>query len=125
MILDTNGLSAIADGNATLEPILREVTEVAVPVIVLGEFRYGIRQSRRRAQYEAWLTRSLASYRVLSVDEGTAEHYAEIRVELKRSGRPIPVNDLWIAALARQHALPLLSRDQHFEFVRGLERIGW
>jgi predicted nucleic acid-binding protein len=59
------------------------------------------------------------------VDEGTAEHYAEIRVELKRSGRPIPVNDLWIAALARQHALPLLSRDQHFEFVRGLERIGW
>ena len=125
MILDTNGLSAIADGNATLEPILREVTEVAVPVIVLGEFRYGIRQSRGRRRYERWLAESIASYRVLRVDEETAERYAEIRGELKHSGRPIPANDLWIAALARQHALPLMSRDRHFDSVGGLARIGW
>jgi predicted nucleic acid-binding protein len=110
VILDTNGLSAIADGDATLVPILRQATEVAVPVIVLGEFRYGIRQSRSWARYEAWLTRSIPSYRVLNVDEGTAERYAEIRDELKRSGRPIPANDLWIAALARQHVLPVLTK---------------
>ena len=125
MILDTNGLSAVADGDLTVEPILRETTEIAVPVIVLGEFRYGIRQSRGRARYERWLAESIPSYRVLTVDEETAERYAEIRDELKHRGRPIPANDLWIAALTRQHALPLLSRDQHFDSIPGLKRIGW
>jgi len=125
VILDTNALSAMADGNAELEPVLRRATEAAVPAIVLGEYRYGIRRSRDRSRYEQWLPVVLAGCRVLAVDEGTAEHYAEIRDELKRRGRPIPANDVWIAALARQHKLPLLSRDKHFDFVPGLTRIGW
>lgn len=125
MILDTNGLSALADGDLTVEPVLRAATEIAVPVIVLGEFRYGVRQSRDRRRYERWLAESIPSWRVLTVDEETAERYAEIRVALKRTGRPIPANDLWIAALARQHALPLLSRDRHFDFVARLKRVGW
>jgi tRNA(fMet)-specific endonuclease VapC len=69
---------------------------------------------------------------VLVVDEATAEKYAEVRDELKRIGRPIPANDLWIAALVRQHMLPLrqhmlplLSRDQHFDFVPRLKRVTW
>ena len=99
--------------------------EIAVPVIVLGEFKYGIRQSRHRTRYERWLAEVIASCRVLVVDEGTAGLYAEVRDELKRSGRPIPGNDLWIAALARQHALPVISRDQHFDSVPGLKRVGW
>jgi tRNA(fMet)-specific endonuclease VapC len=125
VILDTNGLSALADGDATLEPILRQATGIALPAIVLGEYRYGIRQSRNRVRYERWLAEAMAEYQVLSVDEGTAGHYAEVREELKSKGRPIPANDLWIAALVRQHGLPLLSRDQHFDFVSGLQRIGW
>ncbi len=125
MILDTNGLFALADGDRALEPIFRRATEIAVPVIVLGEYRYGVRESRERARYEAWLSESVADYRVLEVDEATAEHYADIRVELKRRGRPIPANDVWIAALTRQHALPLLTRDRHFDFVGGLKRIEW
>jgi tRNA(fMet)-specific endonuclease VapC len=125
VILDTNGLSAVADGDVTLEPILRQATRVAVPVIVLGEYLYGIRQSRNRVRYEQWLAEAIASYRMLAVDEATAEHYAEVREELKRKARPIPANDLWIAALARQHRLPILSRDRHFDFVPGLKRIGW
>lgn len=125
MILDTNALSALADGDLTLEPILREATGVAVPVIVLGEYRYGIRQSRHRLRYEHWLAEAALSYRVLPVDEGTAERYAEVRHELKSSGRPIPSNDMWIAALVRQHRLPLISRDQHFDVVPGLKRVQW
>ena len=125
MILDTNGLSAVAGGDLTLEPILREADEIALPVIVLGEYLYGIRQSRDRVRYERWLAESLPNYRVLAVDEETAAVYAEIRTELKRSGRPIPANDLWIAALTRRHALPLVSRDAHFDFVPGLKRIAW
>ena len=119
MILDTNGLSALADGDAALEPIVREATEIAVPVIVLGEYRYGIRQSREGARYETWLKESLSAYRVLTVDEETTKHYAAIRGELKRKGRPIPANDVWVAAFTRQHALPLLTRDKHFDWVPG------
>ena len=125
MILDTNGLSAMADGDGMLAPLLQRASEIAVPVIVLGEFRYGVRQSRHRTRYERWLAEVLVNCRVLAVDAATAEVYADVRDELKRSGRPIPSNDLWIAALARQHALPLLSRDRHFDFVTGIKRVGW
>lgn len=59
------------------------------------------------------------------MEEGTASQYAEVRDELKRSGRPIPGNDLWIAALGRRHAMPLVSRDRHFDFVPGLKRPNW
>ena len=125
MILDTNGLSAVADGDAALQPILRKAAEVAVPVIVLGEYRYGIQQSRDRQRYEHWLTESIRNYRVLDVDESTAISYATLRSELKRAGTPIPSNDVWIAALCRQHSFSLLSRDRHFDLVRGIERIDW
>jgi predicted nucleic acid-binding protein len=82
VILDTNGLSAVADG-AALEPILRKAAEVAVPVIVLGEYRYGIQQSRDRQRYEQWLTETICNYRVLDVDEETVNSYAIIRTELE------------------------------------------
>ncbi len=125
MILDTNGLSAVADGDAALEPILRQAVEIAVPVIVLGEYRYGIQQSRDRQRYEQWLAESIRNYRVLEVDEATASSYATLRSELKKAGTPIPSNDVWIAALCRQHSLSLLSRDRHFDLVRGIDRIDW
>lgn len=125
MILDTNGLSAMADGDAGLEPILAQASELAVPVIVLGEFLYGIVQSLYRQRYEKWLGEVIAAYRILRVDEGTAGEYANIRDELKRRGRPIPANDVWIAALARQHSMPVLSRDEHFDFVPKLRRVVW
>ena len=57
MILDTNGLSAMADGDGNLVPLLQQAHEIVVPVIVLGEYRYGIQQSRHRARYERWLAR--------------------------------------------------------------------
>ena len=125
MILDTNGLSALADGDVTLEPILRQAASISLPVIVLGEYRYGIRQSRHRARYEQWLADAVADYNVLDVDQGTAGYYAEVREDLKRKARPIPANDLWIAALARQHRLAVLSRDRYFDFVPGLKRLTW
>lgn len=125
MILDTNGLSAVADGDAALEPILRSAAELAVPVVVLGEYRYGIQQSRARQRYEQWLTEMVCDYRVLDIDEDTAISYATIRTELKKAGTPIPSNDVWIAALCRQHSLSVISRDQHFDLVRGIERISW
>ena len=64
MILDTNGLSALVDGESILEPIFSRAAEVALPIIVLGEFRYGVRQSRDRQRYEQWLTESLGNFRI-------------------------------------------------------------
>ena len=125
MILDTNGLSALAEGDPHLEPILRNATQIAVPVIVLGEYRYGIQQSRERQRYEHWLVEYLSRFRVLDVEEQTTTSYAAVRGELKRAGTPIPSNDVWIAALCRQHSLPLLSRDRHFDLVPGLHRVDW
>lgn len=72
MILDTNGLSALADGDAALEPVLRKALQLALPVIVLGEYRYGISQSRHRADYEKWMAEFLPTFRILDVDERTA-----------------------------------------------------
>ena len=62
---------------------------------------------------------------VAAVTQATADVYASIRMELKRSGNPIPSNDAWIAALARQHALPVLSNDAHFDVVQGIVRIAF
>ena len=125
MILDTNGLSALVDGDAALEPVLAQAVEICLPVIVLGEFLFGIRQSRDKLRYETWLDKRLPDYRILAIDETTASLYADIRLGLKEAGRPIPVNDLWIAALTRQHGSIILSRDSHFDSVPGIKRVTW
>jgi predicted nucleic acid-binding protein len=125
VILDTNALSAFVDGDAGVGEVLRRQARAAIPVIVLGEFRYGIAQSKRRASYEAWLKSHLTQFEILSVTDETVVAYAALRVNLKLSGRPIPANDAWIAALALQHRLPVLSRDEHFDVVPGLDRKSW
>ena len=126
MILDTNALSALADGEAALEPILRNSTRLAIPVIVLGEFRYGISQSRYHAQYDRWLSRYLRDFQVLEIDESSTVSYAEIRAELKKAGTPRLLTTLYgFAALCRHHSLPIISRDRHFDAVRGLTRVSW
>jgi predicted nucleic acid-binding protein len=125
MILDTNALSAFVDGDSGVGEVLRRQPRAAIPVIVLGEFRYGIAESRHRAAYEAWLDSQLIHFDILPVTDETAIEYAALRAALKRSGRPIPANDAWIAALALQHRLPVLSRDNHFDVVPDLERKGW
>jgi predicted nucleic acid-binding protein len=125
MILDTNALSAAADSDPAVIAILARADQVAIPVIVLGEYRYGIAQSRNRTAYGTWLTGLLQDCFVLDITEPTTQHYADITIELKRKGKPIPTNDLWIAALCRQHSLPLLSRDHHFDAVAGIKRIAW
>ena len=125
MILDTNGLSALAEGEPALESMLRKAPQVAIPVIVVGEYRYGISQSRYRKYYEQWLSEYLSSFHILDVDEQTSVSYCAVRTELKKTGTPIPSNDVWIAALCRQHSLPLLSRDRHFDAVTGITRLEW
>ena len=125
MILDTNALSAYLDKTTAAIEIVSDATEVAIPVIVAGEFAYGIAQSRHRAAYERSLQRMLDRCTVLNVGLDTARYYAAIRLELRAAGTPIPANDVWIAALSREHAMPVMSRDNHFDLVAGLRRRPW
>jgi tRNA(fMet)-specific endonuclease VapC len=125
MILDTNAISALADGSAAFEAAARDVEVFSVPVISLGEFFFGIARSRHRARYQAWLDRLVEVSRVLDVDQYTAVRYAAIREQLRVRGRPISSNDAWIAALAIQHGLTVLSRDAHFDEVGGVRRVSW
>jgi tRNA(fMet)-specific endonuclease VapC len=122
---DTNALSAFAEGDRELLRAIGNESELAVPVIVLGEYFFGIRQSRLRASYESWIKANLGFFIVLPVARETAERYSEIRHELKTAGKPIPGNDLWIAAIAREHRMPLVTRDKHFQGIRGLQVLIW
>jgi predicted nucleic acid-binding protein len=125
VILDTNALSAVAEADAGAVAEFARAPTIAIPVIVLGEFWFGITQSRWRSKYENWVSATLQVCRILEISSETAGHYAEIRFELRKDGTPIPSNDVWIAALCRQHSLPLLSRDRHFDMVKAVRRIGW
>jgi tRNA(fMet)-specific endonuclease VapC len=122
LILDTNALSAFADGEPAVADALRDEPRAFVPVIVIGEFRYGIAQSRHRATYEKWLDSQLRHFETLTVTTQTASSYASLRLALKKKGSPVPANDAWIAALALQHRLAVLSRDARFDEVPGLRR---
>lgn len=125
MILDTDALSAWAEGDRSIEPVLRSVTEVVIPVIVLGEFDYGIRQSRHYQRYADWLDASLDSVEIAMIDHEVARAYGAVRLKLKQAGTPIPINDTWIAAIARHRRLHIVSRDGHFDAVSGIQSVSW
>lgn len=125
MILDTHAVSALFAGDAALLPLLTGAARLHLPVVVIGEYRYGLLRSRQRRALAGLLDTLIAESRVLALDLATAERYAEVRDELRRQGTPIPENDVWVAALARQHELPVVSRDEHFDQVPGLDRRAW
>src|SRR5580693_7436430 len=117
--LDTNRLTDLFQGDAGLADQLGYCDEVWIPVVVLAEIKAGFfggtQQSRNEALLQALLAK--ATVGVLMPTRATAEHYARVFVQLKRAGTPIPDNDLWIAALALQHDLALVTRDRHFQCI--------
>jgi tRNA(fMet)-specific endonuclease VapC len=122
LAVDTNIYSGFMRGLPAVVQVLRSAHEIHVPLIVLGELLAGFAGGTRAAKNRDELARFMASPRVhlLDPDEKTASLYADIFVALRARGAPIPTNDLWIAALARQHRLPLYSLDAHFAAVPGL-----
>jgi tRNA(fMet)-specific endonuclease VapC len=125
MILDTNALSAFADQDTDLLRVLPTDRPWFLPVVVIGEYRFGLLGSRERAPREEWLTQLLDVITVLEVRESTTAYYAVVRDELKKAKRQIPPNDSWIAALALEHNFPILSQDTHFDLVPGITRCTW
>jgi len=125
MILDTNAISAFGFGDPAVAKAAAAPAMLYLPAVVLGEYRYGLLGSVRRIEIESWLNLFLDEVEILDIRRSTALRYAEIRRALKDAGTPIPINDVWIAALASEHGLPVLSRDGHFDLVQGLRRVTW
>lgn len=125
MILDTNAVSALLKGDSALGEVLAAQERHHLPVVAIGEYRYGLCRSRHRDHLQKLLESLIQESIVLLIDEATAEAYSRVRDELRRKGRPIPENDIWIAALAWQHQLPVVSRDGHFDDVPDLRRLTW
>ena len=119
MILDTNAVSALFVGDSALGELLTIDQRHHLPVVVIGEYQYGLLRSRYRQQLEALLETLIRESIVLPVDKTTAETYPLVREDLRSKGRPIPENDIWISALARQYNQPVVSRDEHFRPCAG------
>ena len=124
MILDTNAVSALLVGDEQIGHILGGAERHHLPLPVIAEYRFGLLAARRR-RLESLFRRLESESIVVFPDRETADWYAAIRYELKRKGRPIPENDLWIAALARQTSLEIVSRDPHFDWVDRVKRVAW
>ncbi|MDP1823535.1 MAG: PIN domain-containing protein [Archangium sp.] len=125
LALDTNAVSALLEGDVALLELLDGITRFALPVIVVGEYRFGLQRSRHRKQLAAMLDELVAESDLLIVDDHTTLHYAQVREALRAKGRPLPENDVWIAALCRQHERTLVSRDGDFQHVAALTSLRW
>ncbi len=125
LALDANRYVDFCKGIKDAVEPLRRASEIALPFVVLAELRAGFRCGRRSPNNERMLGRFLQSPRVtvLFADEATTHFYAELFAELRHAGTPIPTNDLWVAALAVQHDLTLLTRDRHFQRLARIPRI--
>jgi predicted nucleic acid-binding protein len=119
LALDTSAYSEFMRGVPSRLETVRDAAQVFVPLFVLAELRAGFTGGSLGRRNESQLQRSLNEPRVeiLLPDEATTHHYAQLYGYLKRLGRPIPANDLWIAALVIQHNLLLCTSDQHFDHL--------
>ena len=117
--LDTNRLTDLFQGDSALADQLGTCEEVWIPLTVLGEIKAGFLGGSKPNQNETLLRNLLSksTVGVLLMSQETAERYARLFVQLKRARTPIPDNDLWIAALALEHDLLLITRDKHFKQI--------
>ena len=125
VLVDTNVVVAYFRGDKAIYPHFARVTPVYLPWVVLGELHFGAQRAQRRHEQLAFIHDLLTYAVVLFPDQDTTEVYGQVKAELARLGKPIPDNDLWIAAVARQHDLPLATRDAHFAHVPGLKTLAW
>jgi predicted nucleic acid-binding protein len=110
MILDTNAISALAGGDPDISRLIGESKSAVISFIAIAEFKFGLLGSTRPESGEALLRSLVQILPVLSPTSETLSHYADI---------------IWTAALALQFNTPVLSRDRHFDFVEGVDRIDW
>ena len=122
IIIDTNFYTAFKRNDTDAVALLQQAEYIGVNAVIIGELLAGFRCGNREKQNRRELDQFLDSARVatIAVDDETAEFYAQVFSELRQKGRPIPSNDLWLAASALQHGLALATFDDHFSSISGL-----
>lgn len=123
-LLDTNAVIALNEGEQALIDLLTD-TAFALSATVIGELYYGVFNSQRVEANLAKFEAVIATQTILPCTIDTGRLFGQIRAELKAKGRPIPENDIWIAASARQHRLALVTRDAHFAHINDLTIVHW
>jgi len=122
LLIDTNIYTHALAGDSETTEILRHAQKIAICCISIGEllsgFKGGSREKENRKELEEFL--DAPRVKIYGIDDDTAEFYAEILNNLRKKGRQIPTNDIWIASVALQHGLKLFSKDHHFKYVPGL-----
>jgi len=124
-VLDTNVVIALFQSDSSVLHRLDAASAVYVPAVVLGEIYYGAYKSQRPASNLDRIAQFTASCAVLVCDDNTAQHYGRIKNRLREIGRPIPENDIWIAAIAAQHDCAVASRDEHFHGMDEILAEAW
>jgi len=124
-LLDTNIMIALSAQDSAVQQRVNQSDEVFYASIVLGELYFGAQKSGNVARNMQRVETVAKSATVLACDAETARIYGRLKRELRAKGRPIPDNDIWIAALAVQHSLTLATRDAHFTAVDGLAAEYW
>ncbi len=124
-LLDSNVLIPLSKRDGILLERVRRVSGVSIPFSALAELHYGARNSTHVRENLDTLRVLAARFTVLFPDMTTVNEYGILRANLKAIGRPIPEPDIWIAALAIQHELVVVSRDEHFKYVPGLHVEVW
>ncbi len=125
ILLDTNAVIALIVGHEELKKTVEGYDSHLLPVIVLGELIYGAEKSAKRESNREKIGTFQSGCEVLRINEKTADIFGVARNALRAKGRPIPDNDLWIAALALEHEVPILTQDRHFDEVDQLQRVSW
>ena len=124
-LLDTNIIIGLFNGEAAITRRVDSAPEIFLSCVVLGELHFGATRSKRMAANLARARGFAATCVIVSIDAETSAHYGRIRGELRAKGKPIPENDIWIAASAAQHDLIVVTRDRHFKQVDGLQTEAW
>jgi tRNA(fMet)-specific endonuclease VapC len=124
--IDSNRYTDLCRGDPKTVEIIENAAKIYMPLIVVAELRAGFANGSQREKNERILTRFLNSYEIfiLFPDEQTTFFYADLYSYLRRKGKPIPTNDLWIAALVLQHQLILFDRDSDFDHLPQIARVG-
>ena len=119
-LLDSNIIIDIFRGDKKTISRVKQIDGVYVPVIVIGELYYGANKSDQTPKRKLEVEQLEEMVTVLNITRSTARIYGEIKDKLRAKGRPIPENDIWIAAISLEHQLTLLTKDKHFENVEDL-----
>lgn len=125
VLLDTNIIIGLFANEQPILARLSQADHIFIPSTVLGELYYGACKSAHSERNVRRIDEFAVSVAVLVCDAGTAVHYGRIKKALREKGKPLPENDIWIAAVAQQHGLTVISRDQHFKEIESLPVEAW